>query len=366
MRDSKFSGAKALRVAVIGTGEISDEHLRFLAASPRARLEAVCDLSPALARLSARQYGAARAATDYRAMLEEARPDVVHVLTPPHSHATVVRHCLEAGCHVIVEKPIAPTHAEFQDLWTLARGKERWLIEDHNYRFNKPVQRMEQWVRTGRLGEIQEVDVRMALPIREASSRYADENLPHPSHRMPGGVVHEFITHLCYLALRFLPDRSIGDGVGFDRAHALWGNTAGGGLFKYDELDALVIRGGVHARLRLSCQTRPAVLQIVIRGTQGEAATDLYQPYLVLNAPRFGGGQLTPLINQWLSGWHLVFRSLRNFFDKLQRISPYEGLATFLDLTYASLATGGTPPVTFDDMDTTSRLIDLLVAQAGS
>jgi len=366
MQQSTTPGAPALRAAVIGTGGISEEHLRFLAASPRVRLEAVCDLSPALARLAGSRYDAASISTDHRVMLEQIRPDVVHVLTPPHTHVMIAGDCLHAGCHVIVEKPIAPTHAEFGELATLARRQQRLLIENHNYRFNEPVQRIEQWVRQGRLGEIREVDVRMALPICDVSSRYADENLPHPSHRMPAGVVHEFITHLCYLALHFLPERAADGGIGFDHVQAVWSKTGAGSLFKHDELDALVIRSGVHARLRFSSRTQPTALQIVIRGTTGEASTDLYQPYVGLNVPRTGGTQLTPLVNQWVNGWHLVFRSLRNFVDKLRQVSPYQGLATFLDHTYRSLATGAEPPVSFEDMETTSRLIDALVEQADS
>src|SRR5688500_17558915 len=99
-----------LRAAVIGTGKISDEHLRFLAASPLASLVGVCDLSPSMARYAAMRYGCPDAYTAAAQMLAEQRPDVVHVLTPPQSHAKLATECLDAGAHVIVEKPIALNH----------------------------------------------------------------------------------------------------------------------------------------------------------------------------------------------------------------------------------------------------------------
>lgn len=73
----------ALKSAVIGTGVISKEHLQFLRHSDQAELVGVCDLSPAASRYAAEQFGAAAAYTDYRAMLDQAKPDVVHILTPP-------------------------------------------------------------------------------------------------------------------------------------------------------------------------------------------------------------------------------------------------------------------------------------------
>src|SRR5215204_6373682 len=105
-----------LTAALIGTGKISEEHLKFLTASPRARVVGVCDLSPSLARYASERFGAGRPFTDYAAMLAEVKPDVVHVLTPPGTHVRLVGDCLRAGAHVIVEKPVAPTHAQFVEL----------------------------------------------------------------------------------------------------------------------------------------------------------------------------------------------------------------------------------------------------------
>src|SRR4051812_43227387 len=233
---------RRLKAAVIGTGKISEEHLRYLSADPGVDLVGVCDLSPSLARYAATRFKAAAAFSDSAAMLRDARPDVVHVLTPPHTHAALVTDALNAGAHVVVEKPVAPTNAQFRDLWRLAESRGRRIVEDHNYRFNEPVLAIEKLLRNGRLGDVREVDVRMALPIRKAGGRYADASLPHPSHNLPAGVIHEFITPLCYLALRFLPS--------WDRVAAAWSKHGDEPLFKYDDLDALVIGGPVHARIR--------------------------------------------------------------------------------------------------------------------
>lgn len=347
-----------LRAAVVGTGKISEEHLRFLGTDPRVELAAVCDLSPSLANYAVARFKAREAFSDSRKMLADIKPDVVHILTPPHTHVSLVSDALNAGAHVVVEKPVAPTHAEFLNLWNLAQSRGRLIIEDHNYRFNEPVQEIERLVRVGELGDVREVDVRMALGIRKPGGRYMDSSLPHPSHRLPAGVLHEFITHLCYLLLRFTPS--------FERVTALWSKHGDEAIFKYDDLDALVVGGTVHGRIRFTSHSAPDCFTITVRGTRGWAETDLFQPHVRAVVPRKGGAQLSPLVNQFANGLTLMKSSVRGFRNKVMQKTPYEGLRTFLDQTYEALRTGSEPPVSFADMDRAGRLIEALLDPSNS
>jgi len=343
-----------MRVAVIGTGQISAEHLRFLQMRTDVSLMAVCDLSRIAAEYHAEQFGAEAAYTDHQEMLAATQPDVAHILTPAVSHPALIRDCLEAGAHVICEKPIAPTRPELEELIAIARQRERWLIEDHNYRFNDTVQEVEQLVASGALGEVREVEIRMALPIR--GGRYGDANLPHSSHRMPAGVIHEFITHLTYLLLRFLPE--------YDDVIAAWRNHGGDDLFTYDDLDALIIGNMAHGRIRFTCHAGPDQFSLTVRGSKGLASTDLFHPCLVRTIPRSAGKQLSPIVNYFCGGWRMLHGSAGNFRRKLLQQTPYEGLHTFLGMTYHALVDGGQPPVTYEQMRATSHLIDAMVSKA--
>jgi predicted dehydrogenase len=346
--------AEVLKSAVIGTGAISKEHLSFLANCNRTRLVGVCDLSPAAANYAAQQFQAEAAYTDYREMLAVTNPDVVHILTPPQTHKAIATDCLKAGAHVICEKPITPTYDEFKELWTIAQSCDRHLIEDHNYRFNEPILAIAQLVADGILGKVQEVEVRMALNIRDGG-RYDDKNLPNPMHQLPAGAVHDFLTHLCYLTLLFLPK--------CDRVSAAWSNHGGGDLFKYDDLDAIIIGDSVHGRIRFSSYTQPDCFTLTVRGSQGYAETDLFQPYLRCVRPRRGGKQLSPLINHFVNGYELMNASFRNFQRKIMQKTPYEGLYRLLDTTYTALLNKTPPPISFADMERTSWLIEALLAQ---
>ena len=346
----------ALKSAVIGTGVISKEHLSFLKTSEQATLMGVCDLSPMAAQYAASHYDAKAAYTDYRRMLDEVQPDVVHILTPPQTHKKLAIDCLESGAHVICEKPIALSTQDFEELWAVAKRCDRNLIEDQNYRFNSPVLAIKEMVNRGELGEIQDVEIRMALDIR-SGGRYADENLPSPVHHLPAGVIHDFISHLSYLLLQFLPETR------FERVAAAWSNHGGGDLFKYDDLDALVVGGKTHGRIRFSSYTQPDCFSIVVRGTKGYAETDLFQPYLRCVVPRSVGKQLSPLLNHWKNGWDLVNSSVNNFRNKVMQVTPYEGLHTLLGQTYTALNAGEAPPISFNDMASTSHLVEALLSK---
>ncbi|KAF3886333.1 MULTISPECIES: Gfo/Idh/MocA family protein [Nostocales] len=346
--------ATKLKSAVIGTGAISKEHLKFLSECDRAHLAGVCDLSNAAARYAARRFGADSIYTDYRQMLDEVKPDVVHILTPPNTHKRIAKDCLEANVHVFCEKPITPTYDEFKELWAFSQSQNRWLIENQNYCFNEQILAIKQLVDDGTIGEVQEVEVRVAVDVRSGGP-FADENLPNPIHKLPAGVVHDFITHLCSLVVRFIPD--------FDRVSAAWSNHGGGDLFKYDDLDAIVIGGSKHARIRFTCHALPQCFFITVRGSKGYAETDLFQPYLRCVVPR-GGKLLSPLINHFVNGWELMGASMTNFRRKVMQKTPYEGLHRLLDKTYTALADGETPPITFEDMERTNRLVQLLLLEA--
>jgi predicted dehydrogenase len=350
----------ALRAAVVGAGVISAEHLSFLARSDRARLVAVCDRSPVSARYSAERYGADSWHVDVDALLAETRPEVVHVLTPPHTHPDLVARALEAGTHVVCEKPLAPTGDEASRLLDLADRRDRRLVESHNYRFNPTIAAIDELIGSGRLGPVTEVEVRIALPISRPGGRLTDPLVPSPLHAMPAGAVHDYVTHLAYLARHLAP------GVELGRVAAAWSNHGGGERFRFDDLDALLVGDGpdgpVHVRLRFDSLSGPDAFSVTVRGRRGTVHTDLFQPHLLRQVERPVGPKLTPVVNQVASGWALVRWGVGNVRRKLAQEGPYVGLHRMLDQVYAALGSGQEPPVTRADIEGAARLVDRLLA----
>ena len=128
---------KKLRTAVIGVGYMGKFHAEKFAASPDAELVAVADADAARAKEIAGALGCGSAA-DYRELLP--RIDAACVAVPTARHYEVVRACLEAGVHVLVEKPLSRTLAEADVLMELARAKGLVLQVGHLQRFNPAFQ----------------------------------------------------------------------------------------------------------------------------------------------------------------------------------------------------------------------------------
>jgi predicted dehydrogenase len=124
---------KRLRAAVVGAGHMGRFHAEKLAASDAAELVAVADSDPARARQVASALGC-RSTADFRTLLGSL--DAAVVAVPTAAHREVVGACLAAGVHVLVEKPIARTLAEADELLALARAKGLALQVGHLERFN--------------------------------------------------------------------------------------------------------------------------------------------------------------------------------------------------------------------------------------
>ncbi len=122
-----------LRCAVIGTGKMGRLHARKYAALPECELVAVVDRDGAVAAQAAAESGA-EALTDYAPLL--GCVDAVSIAVPTSLHHRVARDFLDAGAHVLVEKPITVTLEEADDLIELARRRRRVLQVGHIERFN--------------------------------------------------------------------------------------------------------------------------------------------------------------------------------------------------------------------------------------
>ena len=127
---------RKLRVGVIGVGHLGQHHARLYASLPGSMLAGVMDIKPDRARLIGERHGVP-VYPNPEALLEQV--DAVSVAVPTSAHHAVVKTCLDAGVHVLVEKPIAVTPVEAQELVELARKRSCVLQVGHVERFNPVV-----------------------------------------------------------------------------------------------------------------------------------------------------------------------------------------------------------------------------------
>src|SRR5207247_1238863 len=95
-----------LKVAIIGCGKIADAHASQILRINGCEIVGVCDTELLMARQLHARFPVKQYFTDLTQLLADARPDVVHITTPPGSHFDLARICLDRGCHVYIEKPV--------------------------------------------------------------------------------------------------------------------------------------------------------------------------------------------------------------------------------------------------------------------
>jgi predicted dehydrogenase len=143
-----------LTTAIIGTGFMGRVHLEAVLRLGFVDVRAVCGRRAEAARGLADAFGVPLAVTGYAGILEDPGIDAVHICTPNRLHTPIARAALEAGKHVLAEKPLATSPAEAATLVALAREKGTRNCTCHNLRYYPMVQQMRRMREAGELGEI--------------------------------------------------------------------------------------------------------------------------------------------------------------------------------------------------------------------
>lgn len=149
--------AKQLKVAVIGCNGIAlQKTLPSLARCPEVEIAAFCDTIKTRAQSAAERFGCknAQSYSDYREMLMDSSIDIVHICTPNTTHAMITIDALDAGKHVMCEKPMATSTADALGMLEASARNARKLSISYQNRFRKDVQTLKQYCGNGDLGEI--------------------------------------------------------------------------------------------------------------------------------------------------------------------------------------------------------------------
>ena len=139
-----------IRVAVIGGGNMGKNHMRNYSLLPGADLVALADINPAT-KILADEYGA-QYFTDYQKMLSETKPEAVSIVVPTTFHAEVAEYAMKRGIHVLLEKPIASTVKEADELIKLAEKNSIIFTVGHIERYNPIIIKLKTMVDEGKIG----------------------------------------------------------------------------------------------------------------------------------------------------------------------------------------------------------------------
>ncbi len=180
------------RLCLVGAGNIAAIHAEALAGLPGLRIAAIVDPNRAAAeRLAARWQVPAAHASLAEAMAGAGPLDAAHVLVPPDVHRDAALPWLEAGCAVLLEKPLAASTAECDALLGAARASGATLGVNQNFVFHPAFVRLRQALAEGRYGPARFVDCIYNLPLRQLAAR----QFGHWMFHAPGNILLEQAVH---------------------------------------------------------------------------------------------------------------------------------------------------------------------------
>ena len=341
----------SLKCILIGCGAIAREHLTALADLKTVQVAAVCDISPARAEALAERFGIAKWCSNYEDLLTQFRPDLVHITSPPSSHFSIAKTCLSAGLNVLCEKPITVDYSEFAELKQLATENRCVLMEVQQNRFHSSIQRLHRLVTSEELGELLELHICISLNIFGADSAYIDQNTPHFSLTLRGGVIGDFLTHIAYLTLMFIGPVS--------EVRTIWMKHTSDSPQPADEFRALIKANRATAYVSFSGNARPDAFLVRIIGTKMRAEADLYEPpRLTVRRSRTGEPAVGTVLDGITESRDVLRGTLAGFRRKLSGTSSYDGMREFIAVTYRALELREPQPVPLDEIDAAARLVD--------
>jgi predicted dehydrogenase len=168
------------RIGVVGLGYWGPNIARNVAENPRAELAWLCDRSPETLATTAARHPQARTTASYDELLEDPDLDAVVIVTPVSTHYELAAAALEAGKHVLVEKPLAASSAQAADLIELASERSLVLLPGHTFLYSPPVIKVKELLDEGALGEIYFISLsRVNLGLHQPDVSVVWDLAPH-------------------------------------------------------------------------------------------------------------------------------------------------------------------------------------------
>ncbi len=212
---------KAINIGVIGCGYWGPNLIRNFVDNDSARLRWICDVDERRVAEMSRRYPFAQTTNDYKKLVSDAELDAVAVVTPVATHFAIAHELLHAGKHVLLEKPLAASVKESEDLIELAEKNDRRLMVDHTFIYTGAVRKMKEIVSSGELGDLLYFDsVRINLGLFQRDINVLWDLAPHDLsimdyliERQPEGVsaigschIEAGIENIAYLIMKFADD----------------------------------------------------------------------------------------------------------------------------------------------------------------
>ncbi|WP_437192406.1 Gfo/Idh/MocA family protein [Planctomicrobium sp. SH527] len=342
-----------IRIALVGCGQIADAHLAQLLKIRSAEVVAVCDVQEDLAWQAARRFGIPQYFTSMERMLDKTQPDVVHVTTPAHTHASLAIQLVNAGVHVYLEKPFTLNAIEASQVLAAADVNQRFVCVGHDQLFDPVWLKAKQWIERGLIGPVRHVESILGYPIDGKYGSLVSANPDHWVRKLPGGLFQNTISHPLYRITDLLEDEQ----------PAIIGGWRARGSFPLPTELSVSFQGERQTGSLTFSTLMPPVRITRIYGTKGYLDIDFdAQTVRFLRLAKLPGA-----FAKLESPWQQFLSSVWNLANNVTRfaradIHYFAGMKTLFERFYAAIRGEGEMPIPHEEAYRVTLLLDRIVA----
>ena len=352
-----------LRIAIVGCGKIADQHVHAIRRIDDCIIVGLCDRELLMARQLGERFGINACFTDLQGLLETTKPDVVHITTPPGSHHSLARGCLESGSHVYLEKPFTITAGEAESLIRLAEGRDLKITAGHNLQFTPETLEMRQLLAEGFLGG-KPVHLESHFCYNLGDTTYVSALLGNRQHwvrQLPGQLLQNIISHGIAKLAEFLDDDLI-EIVGTAHQSEQLRNLDAPEVL--DELRVLIRdRSGTTAFFCFSTQIK-GLNELRLYGPEGSIVVDHISGTVVRNKYRPCKSYLTYFVPPLRAAREHLRNTRINVINFVrQRLHQDSGMKELIERFYNSVRSGSPPPIPYREIILTARIMDEIFVQ---
>lgn len=353
-----------LKVAIVGCGKIADAHAAQIQRIGGARIVAVCDREPLMAKQLWERFPVDSSFSDVEEMISKTSPDVVHITTPPSSHYPLARLLLEKGCHVYVEKPFTVSAEEAYALVQLANASDRKLTVGHNEQFSHVARRMRKLTSSGYLGETPvHMESHFGYDLGDpAYARALLDDRQHWARNLPGNLLQNIISHGIARIAEFLSSESpTVFAVGFSSPFL----KRLGESELVDELRVIITEdSGTTAYFTFSSQMRPLIHEFRIFGSSNGLLLDQDHDILL----KLRGTKYRSYLDKFIPPLQFARQNFAaaktNLGLFLRRdFHPDSGMKSLIEEFYRSIENDTPAPIPYPEILRTARIMDAIFDQ---
>ncbi|OGQ25203.1 MAG: hypothetical protein A2138_06100 [Deltaproteobacteria bacterium RBG_16_71_12] len=339
------------RVALVGCGHIAAAHLEAWKKTAHGQVAVLFDVSRELAEKRQKEFGVDRVASSLEEAIEAS--DVIDVCTPPHTHADIARKVLQAGRHLLIEKPVVTAVEDWESVREVL-GKSTLAVV-HNLKFTHAVQQAKTWVDDGRIGHVLRIN-RLFLTSPDGDRMLVDPApgaRAHWSHALPGGRWFETLPHELYITHMFAGPLPVSSVTALHTSAAIAGAPA-------DEVCIVLAGGRCISTMHYSASSKENRRSIEIFGTDGKIEIDVLSDTATLAAARDGRVLRAVGVKNVETGRRLLQAIPDRAEYLLRRAQKETPHATLIRAFDDHLAGEGPSPTPLDEVDYVIRTGDII------